>query len=95
MKRSYFVCAHCTYAAVREVISELKQCFIMPSSPHIYHSWTPASTFLTLHNLAYCIVLPTHVELSPYHRTFSQNVIVLLSVTDDVIYLHCCHMLIV
>jgi hypothetical protein len=37
-----------------EVISGLKQHFIMPSTPFFYHSSTPVSTYLTLHNLAKC-----------------------------------------
>jgi hypothetical protein len=58
----------------REVISALKQYFIMLSTLLICHSLTPVSASLTLCCLANCIVLLTHIELAPYPGTFTQNV---------------------
>jgi hypothetical protein len=80
MTRSCFVSADCAHVAVgkfkvnREVISALKQYFMMPSAPLVYYSSTPVSTYLTLHNLVNCIMLLTHMELVPYPGIFIQNV---------------------
>jgi hypothetical protein len=79
--RSRFVSVDCTCVAMskcwkvnREVTSALKQYFIMPGASLICRSSAPVSTYLTLHNLAKCIMLLTHVELVPYPGIFIQNV---------------------
>jgi hypothetical protein len=53
---------------------EVKQYFIMPRAPLICYSLTPFSTYLTLHTLANCIMLLTHIELVPLPGIFTQNV---------------------
>jgi hypothetical protein len=57
-----------------EVMSALKQYFVMSSVPLFYHSSIPLSTYVTLRNLANCIMLPTHWQIVPYPGTFVQNI---------------------
>jgi hypothetical protein len=63
-----------TFKVNRKVIRALEQYFVMPSAPLIYHSSTPVSTSLSLHNLANCIMLLTLIEFVPYPDIFIQNV---------------------
>jgi hypothetical protein len=58
----------------KDIVSAFKQYLIMPSASLFYHSPTPVSTSITLHNLANCIVLPIHVDLVRRPGTYIQNV---------------------
>jgi hypothetical protein len=58
----------------REVMSALKQCFIMPSALLIYRSSTSISTYLCSHNFANCITFPTRVEIVRNPGIFIPNV---------------------
>jgi len=58
----------------KEVISALKQYFIMPKASLVNHSTAPVSEHLKLLSLTPCIILPTHMDVVPYPDIFIQNV---------------------
>jgi hypothetical protein len=57
----------------REVVTSLKQCFILPSAPLIHHRSTPVSMNPNFRNLTKTILLPKHVEPAPCPGIFIQS----------------------
>jgi len=58
----------------KEVISALKQYFVMPKATLVNHSTAPVSKHLNLPSWTQCIILPTPIDAVPYPVICIQNI---------------------